>query len=152
MTWVWFLLAVVLLIIELVTVHLVCIWICLAAFLTALSVAIWPNMPIIVQVVIFVLVSAVLLISTRKIAKRMIENKKINQATNLDINKGKEAVVVEKIDNLAETGAIKIGGLVWSARSVDNSVIPEGDIVIFDNVQGNRAFVYRKPDDTVEEN
>ena len=81
----------------------------------------------------------------------MIENKKINQATNLDLNKGKEAVVVEKIDNLAETGAIKIGGLVWSARSVDNSVIPEGDIVIFDNVQGNRAFVYRKPDDTVEE-
>ena len=152
MTWIWFLVALALLIVEIVTVQLVCIWVCLAAFVTALIAAIFPTMNILWQIVIFILLSAVLLILTRKFAKKMVENKKINQATNLDLNTGKEAVVTEEINNLSETGAIRIGGLVWSARSVDNSVIPEGDIVIFDNVQGNRAFVYKKPDDTAEEN
>lgn len=151
MAWIWFALAVILLIVEIVTVQLVCIWVCLAAFVTALVTAIFPTMGIVWQIVIFVLLSAVLLAATRRVAKKMVENKKINQATNLDINTGKEAVTIEEINNLAETGAIKIGGLVWSARSIDGAVIPAGEIVIFDNVQGNKAFVRRKPQENAEE-
>ena len=151
MAWIWFTLAVILLIIEIVTVQLVCIWVCLAAFIVALIAAIFPSMGIVWQIVIFVILSAVLLAATRKVAKKMVENKKINQATNLDINTGKEAVTIEEINNLAETGAIKIGGLVWSARSLDNSVIPAGEIVIFDNVQGNKAYVRRRPTENAEE-
>ena len=145
MTWIWFLVALALLIVEIVTVQLVCIWVCLAAFVTALIAAIFPTMNILWQIVIFILLSAVLLILTRKFAKKMVENKKINQATNLDLNTGKEAVVTEEINNLSETGAIKIGGLVWSARSTDGSVIPAGEVVIFESVQGNKAYVRRKP-------
>lgn len=146
MAWIWFLVALTLLIIELVTVQLVCIWVCLAAFVTALIAAIFPSMGIVWQIVIFVALSALLLVATRRVAKKMIENKKINQATNVDINTGKEAVVTEEIDNLGETGAIRIGGLVWSARSTDGSVIPAGEVVIFESVQGNKAYVRRKPE------
>lgn len=146
MAWIWFLVALTLLIIELVTVQLVCIWVCLAAFVTALIAAIFPSMGIVWQIVIFVALSALLLVATRRVAKKMIENKKINQATNVDINTGKEAVVTEEIDNLGETGAIRIGGLVWSARSADGSVIPAGEVVIFEGVQGNKAYVRRKPE------
>jgi membrane protein implicated in regulation of membrane protease activity len=146
MAWIWFLVALTLLIIELVTVQLVCIWVCLAAFVTALIAAIFPSMGIVWQIVIFVALSALLLVATRRVAKKMIENKKINQATNVDINTGKEAVVTEEINNLSETGAIRIGGLVWSARSTDGSVIPAGEVVIFESVQGNKAYVRRKPE------
>ena len=152
MTWIWFVLAMVLLIIELVTVRMVCIWVCFSAFITALIASIFPSMDIIWQIVIFVLLSAVLLIATRRVAKRLIENRNVNQATNVDLNTGREAVVVEEIDNLRETGGIKIGGLVWSARSIDGSVIREGEVVIFDRVEGNKAYVRRRPQPEINEN
>ena len=69
---------------------------------------------------------------------------KNGKKTNVDLNIGKTAVVTEKINNIMETGAVKINGLVWTARSEDGSEIDEGEVVIFKRVEGNKAYVSKK--------
>jgi membrane protein implicated in regulation of membrane protease activity len=60
------------------------------------------------------------------------------------LNLDKIAVVTEKIDNVAGEGAIKINGLIWTARSIDDSIIEVGELVIFKEIKGNKAFVVKK--------
>ena len=52
--------------------------------------------------------------------------------------------MVEEINNIRGEGAVKIDGKVWSARSVDGSGIPVDTIVIFKEINGNKAMVERK--------
>ena len=75
--------------------------------------------------------------------KKLLKKSK-NQETNLELNIDKVAVVTEKIDNELATGAVKVNGLVWTARSVDGSIIDEGELVIFKEIQGNKALVIKK--------
>ena len=50
--------------------------------------------------------------------------------------------VTEKIDNKADTGAIKYDGKVWTARSNDFDVTFEkGDFVTVDRIEGVKVIV-----------
>ena len=66
------------------------------------------------QLVIFVLLSAVMLLLVRPLFSRFL--KAGRQATNADRIIGQSAVVTEPIDNLAETGAVRVLGKEWTAR------------------------------------
>lgn len=147
MVWFWFALAIVLLIVEIVTTQLVSIWFSIGAGVSAIVVAIvnssGGSIDLVWQVLIFALVSGVLLLSTRKLAKKLVKRNK-NQETNLELNIGKVAVVTETINNVQGEGAIKINGLEWSARSSDDSIINKDELVIFKEIQGNKAIVERK--------
>lgn len=147
MVWFWLALSIALLVMELATTQLVSIWFSIgagtAAIITAIVNSAGGNLSVIWQVVIFAAVSAVLLLSTRKLAKKLVKKTK-NQETNLELNIGKVAIVVETIDNIKGEGAIKINGLEWSARSADDSIIQKDELVIFKEIQGNKAIVERK--------
>jgi membrane protein implicated in regulation of membrane protease activity len=54
---------------------------------------------------------------------------------------GKQAVVLETVD--ARTGRIKLRGQIWSARSVDESVITPGSTVDVYEIDGATAVVYQ---------
>jgi membrane protein implicated in regulation of membrane protease activity len=54
---------------------------------------------------------------------------------------GKQAIVLETVD--ARTGRIKLRGQIWSARSVDESVITPGSTVDVYEIDGATAVVYR---------
>jgi membrane protein implicated in regulation of membrane protease activity len=54
---------------------------------------------------------------------------------------GRQAVVLETVD--ARTGRIKLRGQVWSARSVDESVIVPGSTVDVYEIDGATAVVYQ---------
>ena len=56
---------------------------------------------------------------------------------------GQEALVTEQIDNLRETGAIRINGVLWTAKSADDTQIPIGMRVVIERIEG--AKVYVKP-------
>ena len=56
--------------------------------------------------------------------------------TNLDAVIGETAVVVEEISNTEETGAVKIQGKVWSARSENGEVIEKDAIVSVVEIKG----------------
>ena len=66
------------------------------------------------------------------------------QKTNLELYIGKEAIVVEDVNNIKGEGAVKINGLVWSAKSIDGNPIKKDEIVIFKEVNGNKAVVEPK--------
>lgn len=144
MGWFWFALTVGLIALELATVQLVCVWFALSSMVTAVVSVIFDDLAIGWQALIFVTLSAVLLLSTRPLVKKIVKRNKEKQATNLELVIGHEAIVTEDIDNIQGLGAIKINGLVWSARSKDNEKISKNEIVIFKEINGNKAIVERK--------
>lgn len=141
--WFWFGLAILLLVVELLTTDLVSIWFSAASLLVGALVAIFPELPIAWQFVIFVFSSAGLLLATRPLVSRFLNFSRAKD-TNLDRLIGKVAVVTERIDNLNATGAVRIGGLVWTARSLDGDVIEIDSYVTFEKIEGNKALVKKK--------
>ena len=143
MVWVWLSITIVLLIAEVCTTQLISIWCAISAGIVTIIVAIFPKLPIPWQIFIFVILCAVLLLLTKKFVVKFLSRTK-EQATNLELYYEKTAIVVEEIDNVKETGAVKINGLIWTARSEDGKVIEKDAVVIFKKISGNKAIVKRK--------
>ncbi len=147
MIWFWLSLTIALIVVELSTTQLVSIWLACGSALTAIVVAIVSScggrLPVIWQFVIFIVASAVLLASTRRLVKKFVKRNE-KQQTNLELNIDKVAVVTETIDNIKGKGTIKLNGLEWSARSLDETVIEKDELVIFKEIKGNKAFVIKK--------
>lgn len=138
MVYVWLGILALMVIVEIVTTQLVSIWFAagaLAAFLTALAGVeqIW------VQILVFVLVSAVALAATRPLVKKVVNQKA--EPTNADMVIGKTGTVTDTIDNLAETGTVKVNGAVWTARTADNSVIEKDEKVEILEIRGVKLLV-----------
>lgn len=143
MVWIWLSAAVALFILEMCTTDLVSIWLSIGALLTTVVVAIFPKIPIPWQILMFIVFSAIMLVLTRKFVKKFLARTK-EQATNLELYYDKTAIVVEEIDNVNATGAVKINGLVWTARSENNEIIEKDAVVLFKKIDGNKAIVVRK--------
>ena len=143
MAWFWLALAVALMVIELSTTDLVSVWFSLGAGVTALVKLIFTDIGVVWQFLIFVLISVALLLATRPLVKKLLSKKGDNK-TNLDRLLGNEALVVENINNISGVGAVKINGLVWSARSENGEDISADTVVIFKEIRGNKAIVERK--------
>ncbi|MEU3462523.1 NfeD family protein [Streptomyces sp. NPDC006733] len=71
---------------------------------------------IVLQVVVFVIVSVALLAVVRPIAYRH-RTQRPEQRTGIDALRGRQAVVVERVDGSG--GRIKLAGEIWSARALD---------------------------------
>lgn len=136
----WVVVLVVFLIVEAVTAGLVSIWFVfgslVALICAALGAAVW------LQIFWFVIVSVATLILTRPLVKRYVDSRSV--ATNADRSIGRAAVVTERIDNLAATGAVKLDGVVWTARSTDDAVaIETGERVTVRAIEGVKLIVER---------
>lgn len=137
MVYLWAALTVVLVIIEALTVQLVTVW--FAAGSLAAAIAALAGANTVWQCVIFVSVSLLALILTRPYVKKAIIKKAV--PTNADRCIGKEAVVTETIDNRAGQGQVKIGGVAWTARSEDDSVIERDEVVLVKKIEGVKVIV-----------
>ncbi len=133
----WAVALVLLLIVEGATAQLVTIWFAAGA-LVALIAALF-GAPLWLQVALFIIVSGVTLAATRPMVKKITKRKA--QALNADRCIGETAVVTETIDNIRASGAVKVGGVVWTARSSDGSVIEEGKTVTVERIEGVKAIV-----------
>ena len=136
----WVAALVVFLIVEAVTAGLVSIWFVfgslVALICAALGAAVW------LQIFWFVIVSVATLVLTRPLVKRYVDSRSV--ATNADRSIGRAAVVTERIDNLAATGAVKLDGVVWTARSTDDAVaIETGERVTVRAIEGVKLIVER---------
>ncbi len=138
--WFWFGLAIFLFIIELCTIDLVAIWFALPALVLGIVTAIFPSLQFGWQALMFIALSLGLFLSTRPFVKRFMKRKK-GQETNLELIVGNTARVVEKIENDRETGAVKINGLVWTARSLDGSVFEVDELVRVKEIKGNKLII-----------
>ncbi|MBO5338163.1 MAG: NfeD family protein [Clostridia bacterium] len=146
MAWIWLALAIGLLVVEAMSVQLVCVWFSISALVTSLVTLAFENLGFGIpwQLILFAVLSVVLFVCTRKLVKRFLTRKSNAQKTNLELYIGKEGVVTEDIDNIKGQGAVKVGGLVWSAQSIDGNPIKKDEIVIFKEVNGNKAVVEPK--------
>ncbi len=136
----WVVALVVFLIVEAVTAGLVSIWFVfgslVALICAALGAAVW------LQIFWFVIVSVATLVLTRPLVKRYVDSRSV--ATNADRSIGRTAVVTERIDNLAGAGAVKLDGVVWTARSTDDAVaIETGERVTVRAIEGVKLIVER---------
>ncbi|MFQ6864726.1 NfeD family protein [Blautia sp.] len=126
------------LVIEAATVGLTTIWFAGGALIAAI--AAWIGAGEAVQWILFIAVSLVLLIFTRPVAVRYM-NKDVEK-TNVERLMGQKAVVIQEIDNLNQTGLIRVGDVEWMARTKSDDVqIPEKAVVVIKEVQGVKLIV-----------
>ncbi|MDH6520055.1 membrane protein implicated in regulation of membrane protease activity [Streptomyces sp. SAI-208] len=111
----------------------------LAAGAVAAAVAAGLGGDIVVQVIVFAVVSVALIAVVRPIATRH-RSQRPQLVTGVDALKGKQAVVLERVDSAG--GRIKLAGEVWSARALDTGrayeVGQEVDVV---DIEGATAIV-----------
>lgn len=137
MSIVWLVLMVLLFIIEAATAGLTVIWFALGAL--AALIATLFGAQIWLQVLWFLVVSIATLWFTRPLALKYLNGRSV--ATNADRVVGMEGVVCEDIDNLAGTGAVKLDGKEWTARSDSGANIPSGSVVKVHRIEGVKLIV-----------
>lgn len=134
---IWFLLMVLFIVVEANTVAVVSAWFAAGA-LVAMLVSILGGQ-LWLQVVLFFAVSAVLLLSLRPMVRKYFTPKLVK--TNVDSVIGVRGPVTERIDNLASCGQVKLGAMVWTARSTSGQPIEVGTVIRVDRVEGVKVFV-----------
>lgn len=111
----WLIALAVFLVLEIITLGLTTIWFaggCLVA-----AIAGFLQAPLWIQIVLFLVVSLVLLIFTRPVVEKHLNNNR--EKTNIDGLIGKQGKVIEEIDSLNQTGRVMLNGMEWSAKSRD---------------------------------
>lgn len=137
MPFVWLAIAVVLGILEAVTVSLISVWFAIGAL--AAIIPAYFGAPLWGQILVFLAVSAISFAFTRRFFKDVVKVKK--QPTNVDILIGTDGIVTAEINNLEGGGKVYISGLTWSAKSVDGKDIPEGAVVTARKIEGATLIV-----------
>jgi membrane protein implicated in regulation of membrane protease activity len=133
--WIWVALVIIFAVIEVITFGLTTIWFAIAALIMVfLS---FLNIPLAVQVLIFLAISSALLFFTRPLVKKVRIGK---EKTNVDSLVGSLVLVTKTIGEF-ETGEAKVNGLVWTARSENNTKIVEGTKCEVLRVEGVQLIV-----------
>ena len=136
----WLIFAIAMAVLEGVTVQLVSVWFAvggLAACITSLF-----TDSLIIEVIVFVVVSAIALAVTRPLVKKL--KKRGSQPTNADRFVGKTGVVITAVDNSIPQGMVRVDNEKWTARSVSGEPIEEGAGVTVTAIEGVKLMVERK--------
>ena len=134
----WLALMIACFVVEGMTYALYTIWFAIGAL--AAAVVAYLSYPVLTQVLVFGGVSLFLLLLTRPLAIRYM--KKGIPKTNVNSYIGRQAIVIEDINNPAQTGKVKLYDVEWLAQAKDNSqVFHKGEIVEIFEVHGVRLTV-----------
>lgn len=139
MGYVWLFFTVLFGVLEAVTVQIVSIWFAGGSVCAMIAYALGASEP--VQVMVFVISSAILLLLTRPFVKKLTKGQKIS--TNADSLVGKTAVVTKKTDELGLSGEARVGGSIWTICSSDGTPIEENEKVTVEKIEGVKLIVRR---------
>ena len=136
--YIWLMVLVFFIVIELATMGLTTIWFAGGALVALLLAAF--NASFYVQLSVFLIISIVLLVVTRPLALKYF-NKSVEK-TNAEGLIGKQAIVVTRIHNIKEEGQVMLGGMEWSARAYEEDrIIPSGSVVEVKEIRGVKLIV-----------
>ena len=139
--WVWLGVVVVATIVEHFTLDMTSIWFTVSG-IVALILSAFKNISWIVQLIVFVVLSAVLIVALRPIAKKFLL-RHMNEKTNADTLIGKKVFMLTTA-SFGSLGSVKISDVIWSAVPEDDTqTIEEGEIVEILAIQGNKLVVKR---------
>lgn len=133
----WLAIVVIMAIAEAMSAQLISIWFVVGAI--AALIASVCSAPVWLQVVLFVGVTLLSLLLTRPLVKKAIHPQKIQ--TNADRYIGSEGTVIAEINNSLGCGQVNVAGSIWTARSVDNAVLPEGQRIKVEAIEGVKLMV-----------
>lgn len=135
---IWLALMIILIIIEIVTVGLTTIWFAAGALVSTIVASIGG--PIGIQIIVFFVVSILLLIFTRPLAVKYINNTRVK--TNYEGVIGKIVRTTEAVNNYESTGCAIVNGQEWTVRSVDDEkTIPKGSLCKVLSISGVKLIV-----------
>ena len=140
MFYVWLMILIVAVVIEIATTDLTSIWFAVGAIIAVIINLFLKDNYIGIQVAVFAIVSILAIFLLRPIIKKKINSEKI--PTNVDALIGKTAVVTNPIlENFP--GSIKIEGIEWSAICKESSY-DVGDLVEIVEIKGNTILIKGK--------
>ncbi len=137
MGYVWFIGIIVFAIIESATFQFVSIW--FAGGSLGALIAYLLGADLTVQIWVFALVSAGLLILTRPFLQKVLKQRK--EPTNADRLIGQKALITEEVNNDLSTGKLSINDVVWSVKSEDGQQIEKGTMVTIKAIRGVKLIV-----------
>ncbi len=134
----WLVALVVFIVAEIATMGLTTIWFAGGSLVAVIAAGFGAPVP--VQIALFLAVSLVLLYFTRPVAVKYFNKDRIR--TNAESLVGKQAIVVNEINNLQGTGQVTVGGMEWSARTTEDGVqLPTGSVVDIVAINGVKLIV-----------
>ena len=137
----WLIASAVFLLVEILTLGLTSIWFAGGAIVAAIAALF--GAPFLVQMLLFIVVTCLLFVLTRPVAKRYLNNRV--QKTNTDALIGQTALVKETINNMESKGHVQLNGQDWTARSAEaGEIIPAGCEVVVKEIQGVKLIVERE--------
>ena len=148
----WAVLMVAFIVVEFATAGLTSIWFALGSAGALISAAVAPGL-FWLQVIIFLIISGLTIYFTRPLAKKYIQVKA--SATNASRVLEMVGMVREPISNIDGKGVVYVDGKLWTARSADETPIPEGVQVDILRIEGVKLIVREhvaKTTKTEEEN
>jgi membrane protein implicated in regulation of membrane protease activity len=98
------------------------------------------GLPFPLQLTCFILLSAVLLLGTRKMVESYFETKKA-ATVDTSVLVGEAFMVTEEINNIMDVGSIQINGKVWQARAECRTRFAPGALVKAVRFDGPKVFV-----------
>ena len=119
MFYIWLSIAVILSIIEMSTVNLVSIWFIVSSLIAMILSLFIDN--VLIQITVFVLLGIILMLSTKKIIKKILPHK---IKTNVDRIIGMQGIVTKKITKKIP-GEVKVDGKYWTAFAEETINIDE---------------------------
>ena len=144
MTLVWLVLLILFLVVEIITVGLASIWAAGGALVAMLLSLL--HIPTGWQIAAFLLVTAILLYFTRPFAMKIINSKR--EKTNYEGIIGKTIRIVERVDNIAQTGMAVVNGQEWTVRGAnDDDILEAGTLAKVVNISGVKLIVKKYEED-----
>lgn len=133
---VWLVIVVLGIIVEAQTTALVSIWFSLSSLVAMVCSLV--NLNIYIQIAAFAVVTIVMILATRPLAKKL--NAKGGLKTNIDKLIGMVATVTETIEP-DKKGAVRVYFQDWTAISNKNNLIEKGTKVVVKAISGNKLIV-----------
>jgi membrane protein implicated in regulation of membrane protease activity len=133
----WLIVLAVLILIEIFTLGLTTIWFAGGALIAFIVSLFYDNL--LLEVILFLVVSMALLYFTRPLVIKYFNPKRIK--TNYEGVIGKDALVIIKIDNINATGQVLVDGQEWSAKALEGNTIEKGARVKIQGITGVKLIV-----------
>ena len=137
--WIWGILAIIFVILEIAMTGVLQIWFAIGAICAGIVAWFCPG-NVVAQAFTFIVVSGVLTTIFTKVFSEKGDNPLVSSNPVYTIL-GKTAVVTKEIDTAKGVGQITINGDKWSAKTANGDIVPENTKVIVKEIDGVKAVV-----------
>ncbi|TKJ36902.1 hypothetical protein CEE37_14400 [candidate division LCP-89 bacterium B3_LCP] len=140
--WVWVVVGILLIVIEIATTNFIVMWFGIASIITAIPVYFEAS----TEIIIITYAASLLILTTfvRKITMDWFSRGSSDIKTNVGSLVSQVAIVTEDINVILSTGKVKVGKEVWSAISDDKDPISKGERVKVIKAAGVKLIVTRE--------